>query len=193
MVAETLLQVRYTGDRDEVVVRCGGYDQRVQPGGFVLATADEAERMSEQIGNWEVADSDAPEVTLDELKLQAADMDVDGRSSMNKDELAAAIAEKSANPIGAVGDPEAVREANRIAAAGGIGIADQADVVHSASSDDGHDVDETVPGSEPDPVDVVAPAGHLTDEQARERGFTPLHSTSDSGAGEPGVDEDGEA
>lgn len=130
-------------DLPERVLRVGGRDQRVEPGGTIEAYSSEVERL------------------LDQQRI------VDGEPAPVWQRAGGmAASAQSANPIGATGDPEAVREFNRLAAERGdsptlVGVEDQGEAVRTASADD-HELQGRPLESQPQPVDA-ATAGLTAD------------------------------
>lgn len=158
-----LVQVQYAGDRPEVIVRLAGRDQRVKPGGYVTATPAEAERLAEQPENWTVPEGRAGDTrNVEELRDAARDAGITGVSNLNRDQLLDALATAGENPIGAVGDAEAIAEANRIAAARpeglahAVGVQDETEpTIMRSSFDPAPEQAEVGAPSQPQPQDSV--------------------------------------
>lgn len=161
MLQEVRLIATDVGER---IVRCGGRDQRVEPGGTVEAFPGEVERMVDQETVWEAVGDVAERPTLEQLRQQAGELDIAGRSKMDREQLEAAIATvetSGGNPIGAVGDPEAIAAANALAETRGdsptaFGVAEQDDQVLTRSSEDVREQLEVEPGAEPEPQPVAS-------------------------------------
>lgn len=159
MLQEVRLIATDVGER---IVRCGGRDQRVEPGGTVEAFPGEVERMVDQETVWEAVGDVAERPTLEALRERASELDIAGRSKMDRDQLEQAVLTvetTGGNAIGATGDPEAIAEANRIAEHRGdsptaFGIEAQDDAQPGRSSEDVQRA-EVEPGAEPEPQQVA--------------------------------------
>lgn len=123
-------------DLPERILRVGGRDQRVKPGGTIEAYPGEVERLLDQ---QRIVDGEPVDI-WQRAGGVAADAD-------------------SQNPIGATGDPEAVREFNRLSQGRGdsptlTGVEDQSETVATRSADD-HELQTRQRDPLPQPVDAA--------------------------------------